>query len=63
MKIFIVFEKGYTFLQPIINSVWLNKDKAIDYKIYIQSHGNSIYFLEEFETEDEVEQELKKLEE
>jgi len=60
MKVFIVFEKGYTFQQPIINSVWLNKDKAIDYKIYMSSHDTSMYFVEEFETNDDEFNNIKK---
>ena len=57
MKIYILFEKGYTFIQPIINSIWLNKDNAIDAKCYKESHDTSMYFVEEFETADEIKQE------
>jgi len=52
MKIYILFEKGYTFTAPIINSIWLNRERAIEAKIYKESHDTAIYFVEEFETSD-----------
>ena len=53
MKIFIVFEKQYLFQSPTINSVWLNKERAIAHKIYQESHNSAMYFVEEFETSDD----------
>ena len=52
MKIYILFEKGYTFTAPIINSIWLDRERAIEAKIYKESHDTAIYFVEEFETSD-----------